>query len=83
MRINVYDEELTSEVKLVEKTAETGIIYYGARVYLKSPDVLHTGPDDDDRTAITFWTHDEADALKATMRLYEAAVAITRVERSA
>jgi hypothetical protein len=55
MRINVYSQELTKKVELVEKTADTGITYYGVRLYLASPDILHHTPDDDDRSAITFW----------------------------
>jgi hypothetical protein len=55
MRINIYSQELTKEVKLVSKKADTGITYYGVRMYLASPDILHHTPDDDDRSAITFW----------------------------
>lgn len=55
MRINIYSQELTKEVKLVSKVADTGILYYGVRIYLASPDILHYSPEDDDRSAITFW----------------------------
>ncbi|MBI4695524.1 MAG: hypothetical protein HY749_16020 [Gammaproteobacteria bacterium] len=60
MRINVYAEELPEGsmdrcVQHITKTAETGITYHGARLFLKSPAALHDRPDDDDRTAITFW----------------------------
>ena len=55
MRINVYSQELTKEVELVSKVADTGITYYGVRMYLASPDILHHTPEDDDRSAITFW----------------------------
>lgn len=56
MRINIYSQELTKEVSLVAKVAhDTGILYHGVRMYLASPDVLHHGADDDDRSAITFW----------------------------
>lgn len=55
MRINVYSQELTKEIELVSKTADTGIRYYGIRMYLASPDILHHTPADDDRSAITFW----------------------------
>jgi hypothetical protein len=56
MRINVYSQELTKEIQLVEKMAEdTHITYYGIRLYLASPDILHHTADDDDRSAITFW----------------------------
>lgn len=56
MRINIYSQELTKEVELVsKKAADTGITYYGVRMYLASPDILHHTEDDDDRSAITFW----------------------------
>jgi hypothetical protein len=55
MRINIYSQELTKEVELVSKMADTGITYYGVRLYLASPDILHHTAEDDDRSAITFW----------------------------
>jgi hypothetical protein len=56
MRINLYEEELTDEVRVVSKTAEnTGITYYGTRFYIKSPQELHNTDNDDDRSAVTFW----------------------------
>jgi hypothetical protein len=55
VRINVYSQELTEEVELIEKKSNTGVVYYGVRMYLASPDVLHHTPDDDDRSAVTFW----------------------------
>jgi hypothetical protein len=55
VRINVYSQELTKEIELVSKTADTGTTYHGVRMYLASPDILHHTDDDDDRSAITFW----------------------------
>lgn len=55
MRINVYSQELTKEVAHVSKVVDTGIEYHAIRLYLASPDILHHTPDDDDRSAITFW----------------------------
>lgn len=59
MRINLYGEELTDEVELVSKEVEDAKFgkrtFYGIRVYLKSPPELHDDPEDDDRSAITFW----------------------------
>ncbi len=55
MRLNIYSQELTRETSLVSKAADTGITYYGVRMMLASPDILHHTPDDDDRSAITFW----------------------------
>ncbi len=51
----MYSQELTKEVIPVSKQADTGITYYGVRMYLASPDILHNTADDDDRSAITFW----------------------------
>ena len=55
MRINVYSQEITKEIELISKVADTGITYYGVRMYLASPGILHHTPEDDDRSAITFW----------------------------
>lgn len=38
--------------------SDTGKTFIGLRLYLESPDVLHAGPDDDDRSAVTFWYED-------------------------
>lgn len=59
MRLNIYEEELTDEVRIVETTADnTGITYYGVRFYLKSAPELHATEADDDRSAVTFWFGD-------------------------
>jgi hypothetical protein len=56
MRINVYHEEITTEAVFVEKhVPETGKTYYGVRMFMKSAPELHHEPNDDDRSAITFW----------------------------
>lgn len=59
MRINVYAEELTGETQRVSKTVTDEKFgtrtFYGIRVFLKSPPELVADPDDDDRSAITFW----------------------------
>lgn len=55
MRINIYSQELTKETALIDTVADTGIRYYGVRMYLASPDILHHTAEDDDRSAITFW----------------------------
>lgn len=59
MRINCYAEELTERTELVTRTVTDLTFgtrtFYGIRVYLASPDVLHSGDDDDDTSAITFW----------------------------
>lgn len=59
MRINVYAEETTIEVETVTKTVTDETFgtrtFYGFRFYLVSPDALHHGTGDDDRSAITVW----------------------------
>lgn len=55
MRINVYSQELTTEVIHVEKISNTGIIYHAAQLILHSSEKLHHPPEDDDRSAVTFW----------------------------
>ncbi len=58
MRVNVYAEELPEErrCKRVSTTVkETGRMFFGARLFLKSASELHDEEGDDDRSAITFW----------------------------
>ena len=55
MRINVYSQELTDEVLMVEKGSNTGIKYHAAQLILHSSEHLHHPPEDDDRSAVTFW----------------------------
>ena len=55
MRINVYSQELTNEVVLVDKPSNTGITYHAAQLILHSSERLHHPPQDDDRSAVTFW----------------------------
>lgn len=55
MRINVYSQELTDEVILVAKESNTEVTYHAAQLILHSSDRLHHPPQDDDRSAVTFW----------------------------
>ena len=55
MRVNIYSQEITSEVNLIEKPSNTGIVYSAVQFMLHSSDKLHHPPEDDDRSAITFW----------------------------
>lgn len=54
MRINVYSQELTDEVKLLSKESD-GRVYHAAQLMLHSSPRLHHPPQDDDRSAVTFW----------------------------
>jgi hypothetical protein len=55
MRINVYSQELTSEVISVHKKSNTGLTYSAVQLLLHSSPLLHHPPQDDDRSAVTFW----------------------------
>lgn len=55
MRINVYSQELTDEVNVVEKVSNTGLVYSAVQLMLHSSDKLHHPPQDDDRSAVTLW----------------------------
>lgn len=55
MRINVYSQELTSEIVKVEKVSNTGLTYSAVQLILHSSEFLHHPPKDDDRSAVTFW----------------------------
>lgn len=55
MRINVYSQELTSEVAEINKESNTGVVYHAAQLILHSSPMLHHPPEDDDRSAVTFW----------------------------
>lgn len=54
MRINVYSQELTSEVLTLAKESNTGVTYHAAQLVLHSSPMLHHPPQDDDRSAVTF-----------------------------
>ena len=60
MRINIYGEELPDAddnhaFQRVNKVTDTGKIYFGTRVCLRSAKELHYTDEDDDRSAVTFW----------------------------
>lgn len=69
MRINVYSQELTSELITIEKKSNTGLTYSAVQMVLHSSSMLHHPPDDDDRSAVTFWlpkSKDRRDELADT-----------------
>lgn len=71
MRINVYSQELTNEVVLVEKGSNTGITYHAAQLILHSSEKLHHPPMDDDRSAVTFWLPKSESRREAMARAFE------------
>lgn len=78
MRVNVYNEELTSELEVIRTTSDTGRIFTGVRFLLASSPRLHATEQDDDRSAVTLWADDPRklrDLLQAALRGLDAAVA--------
>lgn len=65
MRINVYSQELTSEVKTLEKESNTGLVYTAVGLTLHSSPMLHHPPADDDRSAVMFWLPKSPERRKA------------------
>jgi hypothetical protein len=78
MRINVYSQELTSEVIHVEKASNTGITYHAAQLVLHSSPMLHHPPADDDRSAVTFWLPKSAARREEMAQAFEHIAAIFR-----
>ncbi len=71
MRVNIYEEELDDDVQIVETTPlDSGTTFYGVRVFLKSSPALHDTPEDDDRSAVTFWvgTWQRAEILRQHLK---------------
>jgi hypothetical protein len=78
MRINVYSQELTPEVLLVEKPSNTGVTYHAAQLILHSSERLHHPPNDDDRSAVTFWLPKSAERREQAAKAFEQIAAIFR-----
>lgn len=78
MRINVYSQEITSEVVKVEKTSNTGIVYHAAQLILHSSPKLHHPPLDDDRSAVTFWLPKSATRREEFARAFDKIAEIFR-----
>lgn len=70
MRINVYSQELTNEVNLIQKESNTGLTYSAVQLMLHSSPMLHHPPADDDRSAVTIWlpkSRERREQLAATL----------------
>src|SRR5262245_48680850 len=82
MRVNLYSEELTRRIEIVEKSTEAGD-FVGVRFYIETPVTIRNqhnmtqivrGPyekvdGDDDSSAVTFWTkRADCGALKELFR---------------
>lgn len=71
MRINVYSQELTSEVNVIEKRSNTGLVYSAVQLMLHSSPRLHHPPADDDRSAVTFWLPKSAERREELAAAFE------------
>jgi hypothetical protein len=78
MRINVYSQELTDEVKVEE--SNTGLIYTAVRLILHSSDKLHHPPHDD-RSGISFWLPKSEGRREALAEAFEKMAAAVRNAR--
>jgi hypothetical protein len=60
MRVQIYQEELGEGIEVIRQTSRNGEEFWGLRVWLKTcqPLLDHSTPEDDDRSAVTFWAGD-------------------------
>jgi hypothetical protein len=78
MRINVYSQELTNEVILVAKESNTEVTYHAAQLILHSSERLHHPPEDDDRSAVTFWLPKSQERREEMAKAFERIAEIFR-----
>lgn len=78
MRINIYSQEITSEIQTETKTSNTGLVYSAVRILLHSSEKLHHPPADDDRSAVTFWLPRSPDRREELALTFEAMAAAVR-----
>jgi hypothetical protein len=79
MRINVYSQELTSEVQMISKGSNTGVEYHAIQFMLHSSPMLHHPPEDDDRSAVTFWLPKSAHRREELAQTFERMAALVRL----
>lgn len=84
MRVNVYAEEMTDRVEIIEKVTADGK-FTGLRFYLELPVTVPSNgghleykgpflhkPGDDDSAAVTFWgKHDLRDVLRKALAMLD------------
>lgn len=81
MRINVYSQELTAEVLTVQKESNTGRVYRAAQLVLHSSPKLHHPPEDDGRSAVTFWLPGSAHRREEMAQAFERIAQIFREQQ--
>lgn len=88
MRINIYSQELITDYaeapdhpayELDTKTSNTGLTYSAVRMFLHSSERLHHPPEDDDRSAITFWLPRSRDRRDFLAETFEELAALIRL----
>ena len=79
MRINVYSQELTCDVQTETKQSNTGVVYSAVRLILHSSPMLHHPPDDDDRSAVTFWLPRSVERRELLAQTFERMAKFVRV----
>lgn len=75
MRVNVYSQEITSEVDLITKRGGVGETYSAIMFPLHSSERLH----DDDKSGVTFWLPKSAARREALAQTFERAAAMVRM----
>ena len=78
MRVNIYSEELTDRIEIIEREVN-GNTFTGLRFYLELPvttmpsgdqvrgPFLH-GPSDDESSAVTFWGDKDSNSLRELLQ---------------
>lgn len=98
MRLNIYSQELRTDprggdpltgsaryhddTELVEQKSNTGVVYSAVRLFLHSSERLHHPPQDDDRSALTFWLPKSAERRERLARMFEDLAAKVRMATS-
>jgi hypothetical protein len=80
MRVNIYAEEMTDKVEIIQKEVE-GTKFTGLRFYLELPATVNGQqyqgpfmhrPGDDDSSAVTFWgKRDLREVLRQALKLLD------------
>jgi len=72
--MNIYREEFSDNVEVIEQTSRNGELFYGLRIYLQSPTSLinHSTAEDNDLSAVTFWVRDPKDLRFLSNRIHSA-----------
>jgi hypothetical protein len=78
MRINIYSQEITSDVQRLEKKSNTGLVYSAIQFMLHSSEKLHQSPGDDDRSAVSFWLPRSQERREDLARTFEVAATMIR-----